>query len=546
MIVGGLGYQYFYREEGVVFTLAEISRGDISQEVIATGTVVPAERIELQFETSKKIKSILVKEGDKVIAGQSLIKLHANELYIQKNQAQAALDLAKAKLDQLLAGESAEQIKIYETALENAEKSVEDARHALLNAEQNLKNVENTAKTNLAQAYESALNSLDDAYLKAYNALNIVDLLQRTYFDSNDQASIRIKESEQRIGDAVARIESCIGTAQESSQNQDADSCLRETNKSLNEINNNLISVRNTVEEPIYRNVVSSTDKTSLDNHRTYINTEISDNISAQQNIASVKLLNQTNIDTAQTSRDTAQASLNTKQGQMKTAQDNLALAKAEPRQTDIALHQAQIKEAKASLSLIQKQIGDTILKAPVNGTIINVYGEIGEIIRITSPVVVMISESEYQIEIDIPEADIGLIDLGQPAKIILDAFPEQEFSGQVIEIEPAETIIQGVVYYKTRIGFSDKISEISERVKPGMTANVIIIIDSKEDVLIAPLRAIKEKDNKKIVRVPLDEDSRDFAEIEVEVGLRGSKGVVEIISGLNEGDKVITFIKEE
>ncbi len=537
MIVGGLGYQYFYREEGVVFTLAEISRGDISQEVIATGTVVPAERIELQFETSKKIKSILVKEGDKVSAGQSLVKLHANELYIQKNQAQAALDLAKAKLDQLLAGESAEQIKIYETALENAEKSVEDARHALLNAGQNLENVENTAKTNLAQAYESALNSLDDAYLKAYNALNIVDLLQRTYFDSNDQASIRIKESEQRIGDAVARIESC---------NQDADFCLRVVNESLNEINNNLISVRNTVEEPIYRNVVSSSDKTSLDNHRTYINTEISDNISAQQNIASVKLLNQTNIDTAQTSRDAAQASLNTYQGQLKTAQDNLALAKAEPRQTDIALHQAQIKEAKASLSLIQKQIGDTILKAPVNGTIINVYGEIGEIIRITSPVVVMISESEYQIEIDIPEADIGLIDLGQAARIILDAFPEQEFSGQVIEIEPAETIIQGVVYYKTRIGFSDKIGEIEEKVKPGMTANVIIIIDSKKDVLIAPLRAIKEKDNKKIVRVPLGEDSRDFAEIEVQVGLRGSKGTVEIIFGLNEGDKVITFIKEE
>ena len=160
--------------------------------------------------------------------------------------------------------------------------------------------------------------------------------------------------------------------------------------------------------------------------------------------------------------------------------------------------------------------------------------------------VVIMISENEHQIEIDIPESDIGLIDLGQEAKVTLDAFPEQEFSGKVVEIEPAETIIQGVVYYKTKIGFFDKISAIDGKVKTGMTANIIITIDSKENVLVVPLRAIKEKDSVKFVRVASDKASQDYAEIEVEIGLRSNQGTVEIISGLNEGDKVITFIKEE
>ena len=529
-------------EEEPIFTLAEVERKDISQEVLETGTVVPAEKIELQFKSTGKIKSILIKEGDKVVVGQNLIKLENNELYIKKQQAQATFDLAEAKLDQLMAGESQEQIRIYETAIENVEKTLSDAEIALANAIQNLENVKNTAETNLSQAYESSLNALDDAYLKSYNALNTVDLIQRTYFDSNDQASIRTKESEQKIKDACARVEACIAAARQSAANQDIDFCSNEANKSMNEINSNLISVRNIMEEPIYRNIVSSADKTLIDNHRGYINIEITENISAQQNIASVKLLNQTNTDTAQTSLDTAQASLNTYQGQLKTAQDNLALAKAEPRQTDIALHQAQIREARASLSLIQKQIEDTVLRAPVNGTITNVYGEIGETAKIGSSVVVMISDNEYQIEIDIPEADIGLIDLGQVSKITLDAFPEQEFSGKVIEVEPAETIIQGVVYYKTKIGFSDKISEISW-VKTGMTANIIIITGSKENVLVVPIRAIKEKDNVKFVRVPFEDN---FKEIEVETGLRSNKGTVEIISGLNEGDKVITFIKEE
>jgi multidrug efflux pump subunit AcrA (membrane-fusion protein) len=509
VVICGLVYKYFTQEDGAVFTLAEVSRGDILQEVLETGTVVPAEKIELQFKSSGKIESILARQGDKVVVGQSLIKLENDELYIKKQQAQATLELAQARLDQLMAGESEEQIKVYETAIENAEKSVEDAKVALLNAELNLSNVKNTAETNLAQAYESSLNTLVDAYLKMYNALNTVDSIQRTYFDSNDQASIRTKESEQKIEDAATRVEECIAVARHSSENQDIDFCSAEANKSLNEVNSNLISIRNTMEEPIYRNVVSATDKASIDGHRAYINIEITENISAQQNIASKKLLNQTSINTAQISKDIAKASLNTYQGQLKTAQDNLALAKAEPRQTDIALYQAQIKEAKASLAIIQKQIQDTILTAPVNGTVTNVYAEIGETVKVA---IVMISENEYQIEIDIPEADIGFIDLGQASKITLDAFPEQEFAGAVVEIEPAETIIQGVVYYKTKIGFSDKISEISW-VKTGMTANIIITIDSKKDVLILPLRAIKEKDSVKFVRVVSDEASQDFAE---------------------------------
>ena len=89
-IISGLGYKYFTQEQGAVFTLAEVERKDISQEVLETGTVIPAEKIELQFQTTGKIKSILIKEGDKVVAGHGLIKLENDELYIKKQQAQAA------------------------------------------------------------------------------------------------------------------------------------------------------------------------------------------------------------------------------------------------------------------------------------------------------------------------------------------------------------------------------------------------------------------------------------------------------------------------
>ena len=565
-VLGGLGYKYLNQEQGPIFTFADVARQDISQEVLVTGAVAPSEKIELQFKSAGKIESIFISKGDKVSGGQEIMKLENNELYIQKQQSQAALDLAQAKLDQLMAGESAEQIKVYETAVENVEKSVEDGATALANAEQNLANVMAVSETNLAQTYQSLLNSLDDAYLKMYNSLNAVDSIQRTYFDSNDQASIRAKENKQRIEDAVIRVEDCVKTARNSLINEDIDLCSAETDRSLNDINNSLIVIRDIMEEPTYRNLISSTDKTGIDNQRTYISAEITENISGQQSVDSVKIENKTNIDSSRTTRDAARASLNSYQGQLKTARDNLALAKAKPRETDIALYKAQIREAAASLAIIENKIQDSVLRAPISGMITNVFADIGETAIAGNPVAVMISDSEYQIEIDIPEADIGFIEPGLEANITLDAFPEQEFFGRVVEIEPAETIVQGVVYYKTRIGFADysedspdvsdsvqtdavgilSEKELFSRIKPGMTANIVIVVDSKKDVLTIPLRALQETDNIKFVRTPSIGADAGFVETEVLIGLRGSKGIVGVISGLNEGDKVITFIKEQ
>ena len=83
---------------------------------------------------------------------------------------------------------------------------------------------------------------------------------------------------------------------------------------------------------------------------------------------------------------------------------------------------------------------------------------------------------------------------------------------------------------------------EIDERVKSGMSADVTIETDKRENVLSVPYRAIVYKDSKRFVRIL---QGKEMQEIEVEIGLKGSEGEIEIISGLNEGDKVITFIKK-
>ncbi len=540
--VAYFGYQNFFKEKDQIFSLAEIIQGNILEQVSSTGTIIPVQKIELAFKTAGKINQVLVQVGDKVKAKQDLVKLDDSELYIEKQQSVASLELVQAKLNQLLAGESPEQIEVYETAVKNAEKSVQDAEVALKNTQQNLEDVKSLGQIDLDQAYEDVLNILDDAELKSYNVFNTVDLIQRTYFTANDQESLIVKENKNKINDWVSQIEFYIESAKNQNTENAKDIALLEVNKILNQISNSLTVIRNITEEPVYRSAVSSTDKTSLDTHRTNVLAVLTAILDTQQTISSIKVANQTNINIALAKEDTAQSNLNAAQGNLQASKDELALIKADPRETDIALYQAQIKKAEAVLSLIQKQIQNAVLESPISGTIISIYGEKGETVKIGNSVIVMISESKFQIDVDIPESDIGKIDLGQPTQIVLDAFPRQKFFGKVTAIEPAETIIQGVVYYKITIG----LNEIDEKIKSGMTANIIIITNSRENVLMVPQRAVKEKEGKRYVRIPAPTSHAGFQEIPVETGIKSSDGMIEIISELKQGDKVITFIKEK
>ena len=540
-VVSVAGYKHFSQSEELSYDFVLAEKGNIVQKVSATGQVTPVKKIDLQFEIQGKIKDVKVEKGEKVKIGYILAKLDTTELEIQILEAEAARNVAKANLEKALSGASAEDIKIYETAEENAQITLQNAELSLKNAEQNLADVKAQAKEDIDQSYQDALSSLDGAYLKAYNALNTVDLIQRTYFDSNDQASIRAKESEQIIENAVERVEICVATARQSLSSQDIDSCSLETNKSLNEINSNLISIRNTMEEPIYRNVVSSSDKTLLDNHRTYINTAYASIINSQQTISSAKLSNESGINTAQASVDSAQSAVTTAEGNLKSAQNKLAQIKAPPRKENVALFQAQLDQSKVSLVRVKQQLSKAILVAPCNGIITDIKKETGEMVRAMTQdtVISLICQGGFQIEVDIPEADIGKLNLQDQAKISLDAFSEKIFQGSLIKIDPAETIIQGVVYYNAIVGFN----EADERIKSGMTADVDIIAHTKENVLTVPQRSVLIKNGYKIVRILNNEE---INEIEVEIGIRGSKGEIEILSGLKEGDKVITFIREK
>jgi HlyD family secretion protein len=514
----------YFKKPETRFTLVDVLEENISQEISETGQIKKGEKVTLGFKSSGIIENIYVSIGEKIKAGDVLAKLENDQLKIQLDKAIAGLSISQSQLDKLLRGATPEEIQLLVTGVNNAKTS-------LASAEQSFKDIKDQGEENQKASYEDALSVLNNSCLRATNAFNTVSLIQRTYFNTGNQASFEVDENKDKIEESINEIQPYLNIVEDSGKYESIDTALLKTKESLSDISVALKDIRESCEGPNYKDLVSSADKASLDARREYINLAITNTLNAQQTISLIKLTNIANI-------NSYQSQINSAQGQLEIAENTLAQTTAVPREEDISYYKAQVLQAEAGVKLIREQIEDSILRGPIDGQIIQIQKRLGETAQLATAVMSLIPEESFQVEVDIPEVSIGKIGLGNICKITLDSFPEQEFSGKVIDIEPAETILSGVVYYRAKVSLNAE----GFNIKTGMTANVIIIANSKENVLVVPQRAVLYKDGKRTVRIPLDDYT--FKEVEVKVGLKGSNGMVEILSGLNKGDKVITFIK--
>jgi len=254
-----------------------------------------------------------------------------------------------------------------------------------------------------------------------------------------------------------------------------------------------------------------------LDTHRTNINTALTNIANYQQAIAAAKL------------------AVGSASGNLQVAEDNLAITSAPPRQEDVALYQAQVNQAKAQVNLYQTQISQMIIISPTDGQISEISKKAGELVQpgLQDIVMIVIPSDPYKIEVDVYEEDILEVNIDNPVDISLIALAEKTFKGRVVSINPAEKLVDGVVYYEVTINFD----EMPETIKPGMTADVIIKTAERENVLTVEWDAVQTKDGKKIVEIFND---NNIKERQIETGLRGSDDMVEVIFGLEEGEKVI------
>jgi len=508
------GIIYLTNSKGPSYELISASRGQIIQEVSVTGRVEAAQSVDLAFEKSGKVSQISVKVGDQVKNGQLLASLANGDLAAQVNQAQASLQKEEIKLQELKNGTRSEDMAVAQTTFDNAEKSLTD--------------VKEKAAVDLNNLYDEVQDVLNDSYVKADDAVNkqTNDLFDNDTssspsltFSSNNQLETDSEWQRWLAGDELLKFKSEIENL--SSNQNDLD-------EELEKAENHLIIVRdflNTTSAALDNatNLASSdlyTYKGYLNTGRTNVATALTNVNSQKQSISSQKAANQSNITTAQNT--------------LNAARENLNLKEAGSTSEEISQQEAQVKYARANVESYQAQLSKTVIRAPFDGLVVKQDAKIGEIIAANASLISLNSNAQFQVEANVPEADIAKIKISNPARITLDAYSSDViFEAKVISVEPAETMIEGVATYKTKFQFIQE----DERIKSGMTANIDIETQKKDNVLVLPQRVVSYKNGDRLVSI-LKNDGQ-IEERKIEVGIKGIDGNIEIISGLSEGEKV-------
>lgn len=183
--------------------------------------------------------------------------------------------------------------------------------------------------------------------------------------------------------------------------------------------------------------------------------------------------------------------------------------------------------------------LGKAALRAPVSGIIKEVNFKVGEVIgAATGDDFAKMISYDFILEAKIPESDIAKVKTGQKAETTFDAFEaDEKFGATAVSIDPSATVVQDVVDYVVK--FAMDADDL--RFRDGMSVDFDIAVAQKKDVLVIPERAVKEVNGKKQVQVL---ENKKPVDREVKTGMKGDGGIVEIVSGLQEGELVITSTK--
>ena len=227
-------------------------------------------------------------------------------------------------------------------------------------------------------------------------------------------------------------------------------------------------------------------------------------------------------------------------QSALAQAQAALALKQAAARPQDVEAAQAAMLSAQGQVDSAQATLNNTVLRAPSDGTITQVDIKVGELGTALQEVMILQDVQHLHVEANVSEADIASLAVGQSVDYTFDALgPDRHFGGKVQIVNPASTVISGVVNYKV----TASVDEVPD-VKPGMTANMTVMAAQKKGALAVPSNAVVNHDQKKFVRVIDDPQKKTYHEVEVQTGLNADGGLIEILSGLSEGQEIVTDIR--
>lgn len=233
-----------------------------------------------------------------------------------------------------------------------------------------------------------------------------------------------------------------------------------------------------------------------------------------------------------------AQSALRQAQAQVVNARNNLDKLLEGPKEEDLIIARAQVKQAQLNILQAENALANARLVAPISGVVSQINIKTGEIASNARPAVVLTDLSQFQMKVLVDEIDVRQVAVGQPVRLSVDALPDVTITGKVIEIAPSASNVNGVVAYEVTVAPD----ATDQPLRVGMSATAIITTADVDDVVLVPNRFITVDRNtgeayvfKMVGGAPVRQ--------QVELGLRNDRES-QILAGVQDGD-ILAFVTQ-
>jgi multidrug resistance efflux pump len=375
------------------YQFVTVQRGPITEIVSVTGNTTSTQDVSLAFQVGGTIAAIYAQLGTQVAAGQTLVGLDTSDLQAQLAQAEAAVDAQQAELDTLTVGPRPENIAVAQTALTAAEQ-------------------------NLTNAYAGVPNTLVDADNKAVDA--VVNQLapffnnpqtsnpQLTFGISDSQLLNNIQTQRALASQALAQWQGELGALGAAQSPSALDQMLQNAQIHIG-----------AAQQLFDQAAQALTDTTSLSPTTAATYKTVATTGAGELNVAATEVTTAVQTVAAQKAA-VAQAQ----------AQLNLAAASSTPE--TIAAQKAQLEQAQANVESAEANLRQASLVAPISGIVTEQNAKAGQIASPGVPLVSILGSNGFEVDVYVPEVDIGKVNTGDSVAMTFDTFPGETFEGKV------------------------------------------------------------------------------------------------------------------
>ena len=566
------------QEEPAKPMIVKVMRDNIQTTISETGVIEPSRTVDVKSNIGGEVVELSVDEGDMVQAGQLIARIDPSDAQSTARQSMADLESAKSRVKQA-------QVNL-ELTKQQLPAQILQAQNALNSSMLKLEQSEKA----LAVQVETTKASIKAAEQKVHTAKLKVD---QAKVEADQQPAIT-KASIDKANASLQAAKSALNNVKANSTPQKLTSAQTAYDQALS-ASNQAQKDLDRQEELLGKGYVA---QSVVDTAREKANTTKSTFLSATERLTTVKIEIQEDITAAELSVRQAELSLETaklgdiditvKKNALATAQaehsaalDSLDVAKATALQDElkakdisiakanVATEQANLKNAQAQLKKTNISEGDvlqaqaaaikaaaqaensitqlnyTTIISPTSGIVLTKGVEQGTIVSgsknasAASTTVVTIADiSKIYVTVNIDETDIANIKMGQKVNVTVDAYPDEEFTGQVVKISPTTTTEQNITTVPVKV----LITQADAKLKPGMNATCDFILEERANVLCVISRAIQRDDTGK--QYVLVKKGDDEVKTPVQTGLVGASKT-EILGGVEQGTEIVIPVRE-